>query len=64
MENKIDETSPGIVYLSRIPPFMKPLKLRTILSQYGEVGRLFLQPEGLEFFLNLDSQKQFRCNWI
>ena len=64
MENKIDETSPGIVYLSRIPPFMKPLKLRTILSQYGEVGRLFLQPEGLEFFLNLDLQKQFRCNWI
>ena len=51
MENKIDETSPGIVYLSRIPPFMKPLKLRTILSQYGEVGRLFLQPEGLGVFL-------------
>jgi len=36
---------PGIVYLSRIPPFMKPLKIRTLFSQYGEVGRLFLQPE-------------------
>ena len=57
------ETSPGIVYLSRIPPFMKPLKLRTILSQYGEVGRLFLQPEGLGFLLNSDLRKYFSCNW-
>lgn len=37
----------GIVYLSRIPPFMKPLKVRHLLSQYGEVGRVFLQPEGV-----------------
>ena len=39
--------TPGIVYLSRIPPFMKPLKVRHLLSQYGEVGRVFLQPEGV-----------------
>ena len=38
--------TPGIVYLSRIPPFMKPLKVRHLLSQHGEVGRVFLQPEG------------------
>ena len=38
---------PGIIYLSRLPPFMKPTKVRHIFSQFGEVGRLFLQPEGL-----------------
>ena len=37
---------PGIIYLSRLPPFMKPAKVRHIFSQFGEVGRLFLQPEG------------------
>ena len=39
--------TPGIVYLSRIPPFMKPLKVRHLLSQHGEVGHVFLQPEGV-----------------
>ncbi|KAM7444753.1 Activator of basal transcription 1 [Porites harrisoni] len=39
------KTTPGVVYLSRLPPFMKPAKIRNIFSQYGEVGRLFLQPE-------------------
>lgn len=38
---------PGIIYLSRIPPYMKPLKVRQIFSKYGEVGRVFLQPEGI-----------------
>jgi len=35
----------GIVYLSRIPPFMKPNKMRNIMSMYGDVGRIFLAPE-------------------
>ena len=39
-------TSPGIIYLSRIPPFMKPHKVRHLLSRYGGVGRIYLQPEG------------------
>ena len=38
--------SPGIIYLSRIPPYMKPNKVKHIFSQYGEVGRVYLQPEG------------------
>lgn len=28
----------GMVYVSRIPPHMKPLKLRQMLSEYGEVS--------------------------
>lgn len=46
---KTKATNPGVVYMSRLPPFMKPAKIRNIFSQYGEVGRLFLQPEGKKF---------------
>ena len=42
------EVKPGIVYLSRIPPSMNPLKVKNLLSQFGEVDRTFLQPEGKE----------------
>ncbi|KAF9967477.1 Activator of basal transcription 1 [Mortierella alpina] len=35
----------GIVYLSRIPPFMKPVKLRHLLGKFGELGRVYLAPE-------------------
>ena len=36
----------GVVYMSRIPPFMSPTQLRNIFEQFGLVGRLFLTPEG------------------
>lgn len=35
----------GVVYLSRIPPFMKPIKLRSLLQPYGTINRIFLAPE-------------------
>ncbi|XP_050945423.1 pre-rRNA-processing protein ESF2-like isoform X1 [Cucumis melo] len=35
----------GICYLSRVPPHMDPLRLRQILSQYGEIQRIYLAPE-------------------
>ncbi|CAK0764182.1 hypothetical protein CVIRNUC_003132 [Coccomyxa viridis] len=35
----------GVIYVSRIPPHLKPQKLRHMLSQYGEVNRLYLAPE-------------------
>lgn len=35
----------GIIYLSRIPPFMKPSTLRTLLSPLGPINRIFLTPE-------------------
>ena len=40
------ELEPGIIYLSRIPTLMNVKKLRQILNCYGEIGRVFLQPEG------------------
>ncbi|KAF2800906.1 hypothetical protein K505DRAFT_291853 [Melanomma pulvis-pyrius CBS 109.77] len=35
----------GIIYLSRCPPFMKPAVLRSLLTPYGTIGRIFLTPE-------------------
>lgn len=41
----------GVIYISRIPPGMRPAKVRHLMSQYGEVGRVYLQQEGaLHFF--------------
>lgn len=39
---------PGIIYLGHIPPRLRPKHLRNMLASYGEVGRVFLQPEGRE----------------
>ncbi|KAI4181185.1 MAG: hypothetical protein L6R41_006769 [Letrouitia leprolyta] len=36
---------PGVVYLSRIPPFMRPSTVRHILGSFGTITRLFLTPE-------------------
>lgn len=35
----------GVVYLSTIPPYMKPTKMRQILSRFGDIDRLFLRRE-------------------
>ncbi|KAH9883806.1 Pre-rRNA-processing protein ESF2 [Xylariomycetidae sp. FL2044] len=35
----------GLVYISRVPPFMKPSKLRQLLEPYGKINRIFLSPE-------------------
>lgn len=33
----------GIIYLSSIPPYMNVLKIREVFSQFGNVGRVYLQ---------------------
>lgn len=38
--------TPGLIYLSRIPPGMGPSKVKHLLSAYGEVGRVFLARSG------------------
>ncbi|MCJ1366128.1 RNA-binding ATPase activator esf2 [Acarospora aff. strigata] len=35
----------GVIYLSRIPPFMKPQTVRHLLSPFGTVTKIFLTPE-------------------
>ena len=39
------EKRTGVIYLSRIPPYMKPSTLRSLLSPFGPTLRLFLTPE-------------------
>lgn len=42
----------GVIYLSRIPPFMKPSALRSLLAPYAPSGlnRIFLTPESPETY--------------
>ncbi|MCJ1300565.1 RNA-binding ATPase activator esf2 [Hypocenomyce scalaris] len=35
----------GVLYLSRIPPFMRPQTVKHLLSPYGTITKLFLTPE-------------------
>jgi len=34
----------GIIYLSSIPKYMNVTKVREFLGEYGDIGRVFLQP--------------------
>jgi ESF2/ABP1 family protein len=45
----------GVIYISRIPPGMRPSKVRHLMSAYGEVGRVYLQQEGVLGY-------RFQCN--
>lgn len=38
------ETKKGVIYISTIPPLMTVARIREIFMHYGEVGRIFLQP--------------------
>lgn len=42
-QKKIKKT--GVCYLSSIPPYMKPVKLRSVLLRFGKLDRVFLKPE-------------------
>ena len=35
----------GLIYFSRLPPHMKPHKLRQLLADYGHILRVYLTPE-------------------
>ncbi|KAJ2063224.1 RNA-binding ATPase activator esf2 [Coemansia sp. S146] len=39
------ERKSGVVYMSRVPPFMKPIKVRQMLQKYGDIGRIYLIEE-------------------
>ncbi|KAG5513863.1 hypothetical protein PMAC_000485 [Pneumocystis sp. 'macacae'] len=67
--SKKSKKIPGIIYLSRIPPFMKPETLRRLLSQYGEIRRVFLIPENHKSYLKRISfrgnkKKMYTEGWV
>ncbi|KAH7388861.1 pre-rRNA-processing protein-like protein esf2 [Pyrenochaeta sp. MPI-SDFR-AT-0127] len=43
--SELKKDKSGVIYLSRVPPFMKPTVLRSLLTPYGPVNRIFLTPE-------------------
>ncbi|CAH2352731.1 pre-rRNA-processing protein Esf2p [[Candida] railenensis] len=59
----------GVCYISRVPPYMKPAKLRTILSRFGEIDRLFLKPEDTKIYQKRvkyggNKKKNFTEGWV
>ena len=40
-----DQKRRGVIYLSQIPPYMKPEKIRHLLGQHGDIDRIYLAPE-------------------
>lgn len=59
----------GIVYVSRIPPHMKPMKLKQLLGAYGAVGRVYCAPEDpalrrLRKAKKGNSGKNFSEGWV
>ncbi len=59
----------GVIYLSRIPPFMRPSTVRSLLSQHGEITRLFLTPEPPSSYLGRrarggNRKKSYIDGWV
>ncbi|KAI9173023.1 RNA-binding ATPase activator esf2 [Blastocladiella emersonii ATCC 22665] len=64
---KTDRT--GLVYLSRVPPFMSPTVVRKLLSQYATLGRIYLAPEDAKAAYKRkkykgNSRKNYTEGWI
>ncbi|ORY06280.1 hypothetical protein K493DRAFT_333167 [Basidiobolus meristosporus CBS 931.73] len=59
----------GLVYLSTIPPFMKPQKIRHLLTKFGEIGRIYLAPEDHKVYQRRkkyggNKKKKFTEGWV
>ncbi|XP_068602105.1 activator of basal transcription 1 [Brachionichthys hirsutus] len=54
---------PGIVYLGHIPPRLRPKHLRNQLSLFGEIGRIFLQPEDRQIRRRKRKAGSRRCDF-
>lgn len=66
-QKKIKKT--GVCYLSKIPPYMKPAKLRSVLSRFGKIDRLFLKPEDNTTYAKRvkyggNKKKNYTAGWI
>lgn len=59
-EYKKKQQKRGVIYLSRLPPGMTPAKVRHIFSQFGEVGRIYLQPKDKQNSSSSSSKKKNR----
>jgi len=46
-KKKVKAEKRGVCHVSRVPPRMDHVKLRQVLSQFGEIQRIYLVAEGL-----------------
>lgn len=42
-----DIAKTGVIFCSRVPPFMSLSKLRSYFSRYGKIGRIYAEPESV-----------------
>ena len=59
----------GVIYLSKVPPFMKPNKIKSLFEPYGEVTRIYLAEEDpatrkKRQMNGGNGSKQFKEGWI
>lgn len=50
----------GVIHVSRVPPRMDHVKLRQVLSQFGEIQRIYLVPEAAAAQMNRKRAGGFR----
>lgn len=43
---KESKKKPGVIFLSRVPTKMNVKIIREYMSQFGKVGRIYLEPRG------------------
>ncbi|MDI1486336.1 MAG: RNA-binding ATPase activator esf2 [Ramalina farinacea] len=61
---------PGVIYLSRLPPYLKPQTLRHLFSIHGPITNLFLTPEPPATYHNRvhihhgNRKRQYTDGWI
>ncbi|KAK9467376.1 hypothetical protein V1512DRAFT_261054 [Lipomyces arxii] len=68
-DNRAKIEKSGVVYLSRIPPYMKPAKVRQVLLRFGEIGRVFLTPEDPKVYARRvrfggNKKRNFTEGWV
>lgn len=62
---KIDDEKRGIVYLSYIPPGLNVSVIRQIFSQFGDVERIYLEPDkSVKSQKNHNNKKKHKVNYI
>ncbi|KAK6348871.1 RNA-binding ATPase activator esf2 [Orbilia blumenaviensis] len=59
----------GVLYLSRIPPYMSPPQIRHLLSPFGTINRIFLSPEPPHIYQKRlknggNKKRQFTEGWV
>ncbi|KAG5579152.1 hypothetical protein H5410_049779 [Solanum commersonii] len=59
-KKKVKAEKRGVCHVSRVPPRMDHVKLRQVLSQFGEIQRIYLVPEAVAAQMNRKRAGGFR----